>query len=487
MHRIRLPRGEWLYDLDTQLGPEGGFGAVYAGSGGGNENLAIKRLSINAAEAAHRELRIADELAGRECTHIIPIFDAGQDAESEAYFVIMARAERSLQDDLDGGQEFSDLEAAGCLLDIATGLAEAADIVHRDLKPGNVLFHEGIWKIGDFGIARFVEESTSLRTLRRCLTPPYAAPEQWLEERATSATDVYALGCIGYALLTGSPPFRGPEYRDQHLHEHPARIQGRSPQLANFLSLILRKNPEARPRLERVMTFLSDFTDSNPAPRNRGPAFTDLARAGAEIADRISQEEAAAVAAESNRERRRRLADEAVYILREIASELFRRIEHAAPNAEMRGEMAITLGQARIGIELIESSVIPQEPLPESGWDVIAGAVIKVVQDRPRYHWSASLWFTNRGQGNEYRWQEVSYFSIGASRRTRHDFAPFALTNIDDIDIVAGPAMHVYSVAFGPCPIDGEEIDGFCDRWAELLARAVNGRLEHPRRLPLQG
>jgi len=45
------------------------------------------------------------------------------------------------------------------------------DLVHRDLKPSNILYHEGVWKLADFGIARFVEESTSANTLKKCLTP----------------------------------------------------------------------------------------------------------------------------------------------------------------------------------------------------------------------------------------------------------------------------------------------------------------------------
>ncbi|MDM3788590.1 protein kinase, partial [Proteus mirabilis] len=78
---------------------------------------------------------------------------------------------------------------------------EVGDIVHRDLKPGNILRHEERWKIADFGIAKFVEDSTSLETLREALTPSYAAPEQWLGQRPTSATDIYALGCIIHALV----------------------------------------------------------------------------------------------------------------------------------------------------------------------------------------------------------------------------------------------------------------------------------------------
>jgi len=74
-----------------------------------------------------------------------------------------------------------------------------------DLKPDNILYHDGKWKIADFGIARFVEEATASNTLKEFLSPWYAAPEQWRLERATHGTDVYALGCIAFCLLTGKP------------------------------------------------------------------------------------------------------------------------------------------------------------------------------------------------------------------------------------------------------------------------------------------
>jgi serine/threonine-protein kinase len=59
------------------------------------------------------------------------------------------------------------VQTAHVLLQIASGLSEVEDIVHRDLKPANILRHEGVWKIADFGIAKFVEETTSVETLKK--------------------------------------------------------------------------------------------------------------------------------------------------------------------------------------------------------------------------------------------------------------------------------------------------------------------------------
>ena len=115
----------------------------------------------------------------RDLAHVVPILDAGQDAESDRYFLVMPICDCTLQDKIDEGQNGVDIEIAKeVIMAIIAGLQEVGDITHRDLKPSNVLLHDGVWKIADFGIAKFVEDSTSLETLRESLTPAYGAPEQ---------------------------------------------------------------------------------------------------------------------------------------------------------------------------------------------------------------------------------------------------------------------------------------------------------------------
>jgi serine/threonine-protein kinase len=144
MTTIRLPRGQWSFDEGSRLGAAGGFGEVFAGSGPDGAPIAVKRLHLTADQAAHRELRIADHLITRTLTHVIPILDAGQDAESDRYFVVMARAEKSLQQAV-GPTGLPQADAVRILLDICHGLQQASEIVHRDLKPANVLLHDGTW------------------------------------------------------------------------------------------------------------------------------------------------------------------------------------------------------------------------------------------------------------------------------------------------------------------------------------------------------
>jgi serine/threonine protein kinase len=190
MHRIQLPRGEWLYDTSRALGRPGGFGAVFEGQNDAGDSVAVKRLHLDAAATAHRELTIADDLAGKAYEHVLVPLDSGIDVDSGSYFVVMPRAERSLKDLVDEHGPLNESDAVEVLLQIAMGLLEIPHIVHRDLKPANVLSHGGKWKIADFGIARFLEESTSLNTVKEALSPQFAAPEQWTLDHATNSTDV---------------------------------------------------------------------------------------------------------------------------------------------------------------------------------------------------------------------------------------------------------------------------------------------------------
>jgi serine/threonine protein kinase len=217
MLQIRLPKASWSFDQSEPLGPAGGFGAVYLGCGPDGKPVAVKQIHREKQHRAVRELNIAEYLLGHNHPHVIPILDAGRDASTGDDFIVMAQAQQSLQDLVDKAAPLAEANALEIIDAIASGLMEIGELVHRDLKPGNVLLHNGVWKLSDLGLARYVEDTTSANTMKRALSPQYAAPEQWRLERATKGTDVYALGCIIHALLAGDPPF--PRGDLSHLHQ----------------------------------------------------------------------------------------------------------------------------------------------------------------------------------------------------------------------------------------------------------------------------
>lgn len=515
MERIKLQNNEWQYDPSKQLGDEGGFGAVFEGYSTEHGEIAVKKLKIRADQAEYRELSIAKDLQKRNLKYVVPVLDSGQDADSQFYFVVMARATKSLQEEFMIHKDISDTEAATILIDIANGLSEVSDIVHRDLKPANVLYHEDRWKVADFGIARFVEDSTSANTVKGFLSRPYAAPEQWKSEHSTNATDVYALGCIGYFLLTGSPPFHGPSdasLRQQHLSDSPPNLDGHSPLLCSLLSLMLRKNPNTRPVITRVIKILGDICNGqdNTSP-NHG--VTALADAGAMLATQEAQEEAKHLAEQDRIAKRKKLKDAAFHILKEITNNLFDKINTVVPNANIQESLSrpsgseriesisgkpvlISLGKAaHLGIEFIddESSTFHKDAFYKYEWDVVAGAIIFVTQFNPKYVYSASLWYSTLPSDDNYRWREVSYIvkpSIQGHKRQMlikmigRQFEPFAMTEIKQDAVGKIGHSNIYDIVFGPEAVDDEDFGGFCDRWCKLLAEAANGELVFPRYLP---
>jgi hypothetical protein len=419
----------------------------------------------------------------------------------------MARAEKNLQDEIDSGRRFSDSEATDVMLQIANGLTEVSIVTHRDLKPANVLYHKGKWKVADFGIARFVADSTSLRTLKGCLTPAYAAPEQWKEERATDTTDVYALGCIAHALITGSPPFCGPavdDYREQHLREAPPELTDCSPPMRSMVSIMLRKPPESRPSLERARELCARIAAGYVEP-NPGTDVNALARVGARAAQSQAEDEAQRSADTQEWERRMVIAEEADQIVMRILHEFVAEVTVFAPTAEVLFERPVPdswwlswlspsmwrwflLNQEKpllLSVELQDIKleahyftrheaplfsrrrrVLARKAFHRSGWDVILGVRL-ALQRREHEIYSASLWYTNLGIHEAYRWYEVRYSkrswlggrAVGALEPSRADRAT--------------SQNGRYEVLFGPTSIDDEDGKSFCSRWLKHLSQSL--------------
>jgi serine/threonine-protein kinase len=491
VQNIRLEKGEWTFDETKRLGPEGGFGEVFSGKSG-EQDVAVKRLKLSAGAASHREMKIGAALAERTHDHVVPILDHGQDSESDRYFLVMPVCDRSLQDAIETDGVFTLEETKIAALNIISGLIEVKDIVHRDLKPGNVLWHEGRWKVADFGIAKFVEDATSLESLRTSLTPAYAAPEQWRGERPTNATDVYALGCIIVAMMTGRPPFVGSadDIREAHLHTPATALPCADSRLAGLVATMLRKSPASRPSLERCASVLSSVqTPSQSAGRSA------LAAAG----HAVSQEEAAAEAARTAREaaerERRELATEASRELNAIIGRLFDAIV-AETDSARRESKAIILGPAHLIFETPAHSYVPrregQQDVYRNGWEVVANASLSLRADRGNasqydpgyYKFGASLVFAKTPAESEYRWRELSFHEVW-TQRSNFD-QPFALNPYEkDFQIALSNTMGTHQVAHGPLTIDGEDEDSFHERWLKLFAKAAARQLASPNQLPL--
>ncbi len=197
---------------------------------------------------------------------IVEVYDFGYDDAGVAYIVMEYLRGESLARRV-GRKRMDPPQALTVIRQIAAPLAAAhrAGIVHRDLKPDNVFIvpddeaagGERV-KLLDFGVAKLSAEMTSGEHTHSGVivgTPTYMAPEQCRGVAVDQRADLYALGCILYRLLVGTPPFTGEGIGDiltGHIHLPPpapsASVAGLDPAIDELVVRLLAKRPEDRPR-----------------------------------------------------------------------------------------------------------------------------------------------------------------------------------------------------------------------------------------------
>ena len=479
MESIDLTR-RWL--LGDPLA-RGGFGQVFEATN--DEGTAAVAKLIPKVPGASREL-LFEELSG--LPNIIPILDSGE--TQDHYVLVMPRAEKSLRQRLDdvGGKLAID-EAVSVLTDAAEALASLeAGVVHRDLKPENVLFYQGHWCLADFGIARYAEATTAPDTHKFAMTPPYAAPEQWRLERATSATDVYALGVMAFELLQGALPFPGPDFREQHLNQPPPPVTGCPPTLASLVNECLFKAAAARPTPTNILARL------RASQKPPSPAAAKLQAANKSVVEKQGREAARMSAEQSRQEARQELYQAANQSFQLILDTLRERALEAAPATSVSasgGRLLLQLGAGALIVDPLRMA--PADCLAafdyEAPFDVIAHTAIAARKPRDRYDYEGrahSLWFCDAHDEGFYRWYELAFtLSVWSGQRSTLD--PFSAAPDDD-DTAKGLCPYVggtrLSVAWQPIPLDQGEEEHFIERWLGWFAAAADGSLSHPSHMP---
>jgi serine/threonine protein kinase len=247
------------YRIESLLG-RGGMSVVYiAEQVRLGRKVALKLLSSDLGFDTHfreRFVRESQMAATIDHPNIIPIYDAGE-SEAGLYIAMRYVPGPDLKTILKRDERLSVGRTIFIIEQVASALdtAHARGLIHRDVKPANVLIEEGTDHafLTDFGVAKQTT-APGLTSVGAFLgTYEYAAPEQIERREVDRRADVYALGCLLYECLTGSPPYDRAseiEISNAHLTEPPPAPTQRRPELPNELDHVvataMAKKPDDR-------------------------------------------------------------------------------------------------------------------------------------------------------------------------------------------------------------------------------------------------
>lgn len=203
------------YMLERNIGT-GGYSEVWAARDAVlDRQVAIKLLYAEHARSADTLLRFRTEAqlaAQLSDANVAMVYDFRDAANDGAPYLVMEYIDGPTLADVLRSGPLEPAWAMEIVAQAASGLqaAHAAGMVHRDIKPSNIMLAPGkVVKITDFGLSHTLASAPITRTGMVAGTPGFMAPERAAGVRATAASDLYALGVVGYECLAGAPPFEG--------------------------------------------------------------------------------------------------------------------------------------------------------------------------------------------------------------------------------------------------------------------------------------
>ncbi len=213
---------------------KGAMGAVFAAEHTITaQKVALKFMIVGDEEGQEFIARFEQEakvMAGLRSSNTIRIYDFGH-TDDGALFMAMELLvgkplDKHIRDLARENQTMTERDAGQLTVQMLRSLGEAhgLGLVHRDMKPGNVFLNDDgsgdtMAKVLDFGLAR-VSNSALTNVGRIMGTPAYMAPEQWQGSNVGPQADLYAVGCMMYAMVTAEPPFQAGDNVLSLMHKH---------------------------------------------------------------------------------------------------------------------------------------------------------------------------------------------------------------------------------------------------------------------------
>ena len=268
------------YTIERELGGGGMSRVFVALETRLRRKVVVKVLSPElaagvSAERFEREIQLA---AALQQANIVPVLSTG-DTNGLPYYTMPFVEGLSLRDRLARNGAMPVSEVVSVLRDVTRALAYAHEhgVVHRDIKPENILLSGDAAVVTDFGIAKALSasrtrapEGTLTQVGTSIGTPAYMAPEQAAgDPNIDHRADLYALGCVVYEMLVGTPPFHGKPVHQifaAHMTEAPQPVSSRRsdvpPALAQLVMRCLAKDADQRPQSAREVLLAFDGATS---------------------------------------------------------------------------------------------------------------------------------------------------------------------------------------------------------------------------------
>ena len=248
------------YTIQDEIG-RGGMAIVFAAQDERDHaQVAIKVLRPALARelGTQRFLREIEIMARLRHPNLVPLMESGE-AAGLLYYVMPRVQGESLSRLLVRDRQLPSGRTLAIARDVASALdyAHSLGVVHRDVKPANILLDDAGARVVDFGVARAIVAASGERLTATGLvvgTSYYMSPEQALSEKELDGrSDVYALACVVYEMLAGTPPFTGPTPQivlAKHLRARAPDVRDLCPSLgartAAVISRGLAKDPKHR-------------------------------------------------------------------------------------------------------------------------------------------------------------------------------------------------------------------------------------------------